>query len=139
MFSIERFIEAQDKVYSNVVNELKNGKKKTHWMWYIFPQHVALGFSDISLKYGIKSIDEVKRYISNPILKERYLECCNILLTLESNDSESIFGEIDSMKLKSSLTLFKFVDKENESLYNKLLKKFYNGEECNLTLQLLNR
>ena len=139
MFNIERFIEAQDKVYSNVVNELKNGKKKTHWMWYIFPQHVALGFSDISLKYGIKSIDEVKCYISNPILKERYIECCNILFTLESNDSESIFGEIDSMKLKSSLTLFKFVDKENESLYNKLLKKFYNGEECNLTLQLLNR
>ena len=139
MFNIERLIEAQNKVYEIVIDELRKGKKRTHWMWYIFPQHVALGFSETSILYGIRSIDEVRCYLSNPILKKRYLECCNILLDLDSNDSESIFGEIDSMKLKSSLTLFKFVDKENENLYQKLLYKFYKGDECELTLQLLNR
>ena len=126
MYNIERFIEAQDKVYNKVIEELKNGKKRTHWMWYIFPQFKALGSSDISIYFGIKSILEAKCYINNEILRNRYLECCNILLSLENDDIEEILGEIDSLKLRSSLTLFKFVDKDNEILYQELLNKYYN-------------
>lgn len=139
MYNIERFIEAQDKVYKKVVEELKNGRKRTHWMWYIFPQYAALGSSEISYFYGIKCLDEVKAYISDDKLKQRYLECCNILLTLAENDIEKVLGEIDSLKLKSSLTLFKAVDEENRMLYQKLLNKYYNGEECQLTYQLMER
>ena len=139
MYNIERFIEAQDKVYKKVVKELKSGKKRTHWMWYIFPQFKALGSSEISIYFGIKSVLEAKCYINNEILRNRYLECCNILLSLDNDDIEDILGEIDAMKLKSSLTLFKFVDKDNEVLYQELLNKYYNGDECQLTHQLIKR
>lgn len=139
MYNIERFIEAQDKVYNKVIEELKNGKKRTHWMWYIFPQFKALGSSDISIYFGIKSILEAKCYITNETLRNRYLECCNILLSLDDNDIEEILGEIDAMKLNSSLTLFKYVDKENEPLYQQLLSKYYKGDECQLTHQLIKR
>lgn len=139
MYNIERFIEAQDKVYNKVIEELKNGKKRTHWMWYIFPQFKALGSSDISIYFGIKSILEAKCYINNEILRNRYLECCNILLSLENDDIEEILGEIDSLKLRSSLTLFKFVDKDNEILYQELLNKYYNGDDCQLTHQVIRR
>ena len=139
MYNIERFIEAQDKVYKKVVEELKSGKKRTHWMWFIFPQFVALGSSEISIYFGIKSVLEAKCYINNEILRNRYLECCNILLSLDNDDIEDILGEIDALKLRSSLTLFKFVDKDNEVLYQELLKKYYNGDECQLTHQLIKR
>lgn len=138
MYNIERFIEAQDKVYVNVIEELKNGRKRSHWMWFVFPQFAALGYSDTSLFYGIKCVDEARAYMENDTLKKRYLECCNILLKLESSDILNILGEIDSMKLKSSLTLFRAVDKCNEKLYDDLLNKFYNDEKCSLTEQLLN-
>ena len=139
MYNIERFIEAQDKVYEKVVEELKSGKKRTHWMWFIFPQFVALGSSEISIYFGIKSVLEAKCYINNEILRNRYLECCNILLSLDNDDIEDILGEIDALKLRSSLTLFKFVDKDNELLYQELLNKYYNGDECQLTHQLIKR
>ena len=139
MYNIERFIEAQDKVYNKVIEELKNGKKRTHWMWYIFPQFQALGSSEISIYFGIKCIAEAKSYINDETLRKRYLECCNILLSLDNDDIEEILGEIDSLKLRSSLTLFKFVDKDNEVLYQELLNKYYNGDECQLTQQLIER
>lgn len=139
MYNIERFIEAQNKVYKDVVEELKNGKKKTHWMWFIFPQFALLGSSEISINFGIKSVLEAKSYINDETLRKRYLECCNILLSLDNDDIEEILGEIDSLKLRSSLTLFKFVDKDNEVLYQELLNKYYNGDECQLTQQLIER
>ncbi len=139
MYNIERFIEAQDKVYNKVIEELKNGKKKTHWMWFIFPQFALLGSSERSINFGIKSVLEAKSYINDETLRKRYLECCNILLSLDNDDIEEILGEIDSLKLRSSLTLFKFVDKDNEVLYQELLNKYYNGDECQLTQQLIER
>ena len=139
MYNIERFIEAQDKVYKDVVEELKNGKKKTHWIWFIFPQFALLGSSERSIYFGIKSVFEAKWYINDETLRYRYLECCNILLSLDNNNIEEILGELDAMKLNSSLTLFKYVDKDNESLYQQLLNKYYNGDECQLTQQLIER
>lgn len=139
MYNIERFIETQNKVYKDVVEELKRGKKRTHWMWFIFPQFAALGSSEISYYFGIKSILEAKCYINDETLRKRYLECCNILLSLDNDDIEEILGEIDALKLRSSLTLFKFVDKDNEVLYQELLNKYYNGDECQLTHQLIKR
>ena len=108
-------------------------------MWFIFPQFAALGSSEISYYFGIKSILEAKCYINDETLRKRYLECCNILLSLDNDDIEEILGKIDALKLRSSLTLFKFVDKDNEILYQELLNKYYNGDECQLTHQVIRR
>ena len=138
MYNLNRFIIAQDKVYTKVLNELKKGKKKTHWMWYIFPQLKELGYSDKALFYGIENIDEAKEYVSNYILHQRYIECCRILLNLNIFNIIDVLGDIDSLKLKSSLTLFMYADESNKELYQILLKKFYDGRICKSTYDILN-
>ena len=138
MYNLNRFIIAQDKVYTKVINELKKGKKKTHWMWYIFPQLKELGYSDKALFYGIENIDEAKEYVSNYILHQRYIECCRILLNLNIFNIIDVLGDIDSLKLKSSLTLFMYADESNKELYQNLIKKFYDGRICKTTYDILN-
>ena len=125
---MERFIKAQENVYKNVIEELRNEKKRTHWMWYIFPQLRFLGKSDRAVFYGIADVEEAKTFCSNKLLHNRYLECCNILLQTKENSPTIIMGEIDAIKLQSSLTLFYLIDETNSSLYRKLIDKFYNGE-----------
>lgn len=136
-YNINRFIIAQDKVYSNVINELKNGYKETHWMWFIFPQIKGLGYSTTSMYYGIESLDEAKQYLANPILLSRYNECCNILLNLNNTSIYEILGIVDSLKLQSSLTLFSLVS--NNELYKKLLEKYFKNQLCEKTLVILNK
>ena len=135
---MERFIKAQNKVYDTVIKELKDEYKETHWMWYIFPQIIGLGRSDIAVYYSIKSLDEFNSYINNKTLISRYIECCNILLDSSTIYPEDIFGDIDAMKLKSSLTLFYLLDKKNEALYKKLIDKFYDGELDEKTIKIIN-
>ena len=106
-------------------------------MWFIFPQIKGLGQSQTATYYAIENLKEAKEYINNEILYKRYIECCNILLNLDTNDIYGVLGDIDSLKLRSSLTLFSLVDKINNTLYLNLLDKYYNGEKCNKTLKLL--
>ena len=106
MNDLNRFIESQNLIYETVLFELKNGKKKSHWMWYIFPQLKGLGYSYKSYFYGIKDLNEARNYLQNDTLKSRYNECCNILFELEKKDINLIFDSIDCLKLRSSLTLF---------------------------------
>lgn len=127
-YNLERFVKAQNKCYDAVLNELNIGKKQTHWMWYVFPQIIGLGKSEVSQYYAIKSIGEAKEYMNNPILNRRMNEVCNILLSLNSNDSEEIFGYVDSMKFKSSMTLFDAIY-PNNPLFMNILKKYYAGEK----------
>ena len=138
MYDVSRFIRAQDKVYRNVLNELKKGKKVSHWMWYIFPQLKELGYSDTAIYYGIENLVEAKEYVNNEILYQRYIECCNILLDLKKADILEVLGEIDSLKLKSSLTLFYYADQNNRNIYMQLLKKYYDGKMCVATCDILN-
>jgi uncharacterized protein (DUF1810 family) len=135
---MERFIIAQDSIYNDVVNELRNGRKVSHWMWYIFPQLAVLGRSEKAIYYGIKDIQEATEYCSNTLLLNRYLECCHILLNTQQTNPEEIFGPIDAIKLNSSLTLFYIVDKENRVLYERLIHKFYDGRMDPLTLDFFN-
>lgn len=137
-YNLERFISAQDKCYDVVLNELRNGKKQTHWMWYTFPQITGLGKSEISQYYAIKSIDEAKEYMNNPILNKRMKEVCNILLSLNSNNPEKIFGYIDSLKLKSSMTLFNEILKE-ESIFKDMLNKYFDCKKDINTIAILQR
>ena len=110
---LERFLKAQDPVYAEVKKELKNGKKRTHWMWFIFPQLKSLGKSTTAEFYGIKSRAEGEKYLKHPILGKRLLECCEILKELEENSATRIFGFPDDRKLKSCLTLFSEISPEN--------------------------
>ena len=123
---MNRFIEAQKKYFLVAKEELKKGRKESHWMWFIFPQIIGLGKSETSIYYSIKSIKEARLYMENEYLRKNYDCLCRILLRLEENDAVKIFGYTDSLKLHSSLTLFHYVT--NKKLYKKVLNKFYAGK-----------
>ena len=119
---MERFIKAQKIYYSDAFKELTNGKKESHWMWFIFPQIKGLGSSFNAEYYGIKNLEEAKEYWSNDYLRNNYLELCNVLFSLEENNSRHIFGYTDGIKFKSSLTLFYLAS--NSELIHKVLGNF---------------
>jgi len=137
-YKLERFIKAQEGIYSIAVNELKNGHKTSHWMWYIFPQLKGLGFSSMSIKYSIASIEEAVEYLNHSILGSRIRECSRIVLSTDGYSAKQIFGSIDELKFRSSMTLFNYVQK-NEDIFELVLSKYFNGIQDNKTLELLSK
>ena len=134
---MERFIEKQ-KIYHNIaLEELKNGHKESHWMWYIFPQIKGLGYSYNAVYYGINNYEEAKLYWQNDYLRNNYLQLCQVLLDFPDKSASDIFGFPDDLKLKSSLTLFYKVS--NEEIIYKTLEKFFNSKFDEHTLELLNK
>ena len=134
-YNIERFVEAQDKVFSVVKQELREGKKRSHWMWYIFPQIKGLGRTPISKFYSISCIEEANAYLEHPKLKDRLRELCQILIQSGEEDPFDIFGNIDARKLKSSMTLFDIASPND--IFSKVLDKFFGGNRCGRTLNIL--
>lgn len=130
---LQRFIEAQNDSYDQALKEIRNGRKLTHWIWYIFPQMKGLGFSYNSEYYGITSLQEAKDYLENELLRKRLFEITESLLMHKGKDIESIMGDIDAMKLKSSMTLFDAV--QPGSIFGEVLDEFYGGERCRRTLE----
>lgn len=124
--SLERFLNAQERVYEVALKELKDGKKESHWMWYIFPQLRGLGMSEKSFIYGIVSISEAKEYLAHPILGARLIECCEAVFVHRGKSAEEIFGYIDAKKLCSCMTLFAYISKEG-SVFHRVLEQFFNG------------
>ena len=137
MCQLDRFIIAQDQCMDNVIEELNNNRKRTHWIWYIFPQCAGLGSSPISIKYSIKSKQEAIDYLNNQTLSERLMTCCNILLKSDCYNIKDILGYPDDLKLKSSLTLFMNVDPQ-KLIFKNILDKYFNGQECPQTRIFLN-
>lgn len=137
-YNLERFIDAHNKFYDVAYSELKNGKKQSHWMWYIFPQIKGLGKYSTSEYYGIQSLDEAKAYINHPILSNNMIKICQVLLSLESNNPTEIFGRPDDMKLKSSMTLFSLAADDNR-IFVRVLDKFYNGKLDNRTIRIVEK
>lgn len=137
IYNLNRFIIKQDEDYRTAIEELKRGRKYSHWIWYIFPQIKGLGNSLYSITYAITSIDEAKAYVSNNILWNRYLECCTVLLNLNTNNIHNVMDDIDCKKLLSSLTLF--YKASNEKLLLNLINKYYNGKLDILTLNILDK
>ena len=119
MQNLDRFKEAQEKYYEIAKNEIKNGKKESHWIWYIFPQIKGLGKSATSKYYEISDLEEAKAYLNHELLGKRLLELSKLLLDINTNNIVDIFGEIDSMKLKSCMTLFDYVS--DNTIFNKVL------------------
>ena len=135
MYNLNRFIEAQNKNYNVALNEIKNGKKLTHWIWYIFPQLKELGFSNTSLYYGISSIEEAKEYLKNEYLNNHLIEITEALLNLENKDIVEVLGYPDNLKVKSCMTLFYYAS--NNEIFKKVIDKFYNGEFDINTVKLI--
>lgn len=135
-YDLERFVTAQVRDYEIALNEIRNGRKKEHWMWYIFPQLEGLGRSYTSMKYGIKGIGEAEAYLNHEILGKRLVEISEALLALESNDAESLFGWTDSKKLKSSMALFSQVENA-PTVFEAVLKKYFQGLVDKRTLKML--
>lgn len=142
-YNIERFIKAQKKDYVNAKQELIAGKKRTHWMWYIFPQIKGLGFSNYSVYYAISNLEEAKVYLENKYLRNNLYELCQILLEIQNTEIKYIFGSIDEIKLCSSMTLFSYVIEEYNldyyNIFDEILKKYYNGKKDFLTLEKIEK
>lgn len=135
-YNLDRFINAQERDYQVALQEIKNGYKRSHWMWYIFPQLVDLGYSTTAKFYGIKNKDEAIAYLKNEYLKNNLIEISKVLYELDDNIS-NILGYPDDLKLKSCMTLFSYADPSID-IFNKIIDKFYNGEQDSKTLELLN-
>ena len=135
-FDLIRFVNAQDRSYESALSELRLKKKRSHWMWYIFPQVEGLGHSSTSKRYSIKSLEEAKGYISHPVIGARLIKCTVVVLNIEERSAKEVFGLPDNMKLKSSMTLFEYIS-EPGSVFALVLDKFFCGERCEKTLQLL--
>ncbi|WP_188626730.1 DUF1810 domain-containing protein [Pedobacter quisquiliarum] len=133
---LQRFLNAQQEDYATALQEIKAGRKSSHWMWYIFPQINGLGFSSTSVYYGIKDIEEASAYLKHPMLGKNLLEISEALLSLEGRDATSIFGYPDDLKLKSSMTLFSSIP-DSPAVFQQVLDKYFDGDADPKTLQLL--
>jgi len=135
-FDLGRFVTAQEPVYDRVLSEIRSGRKRTHWMWFIFPQIDGLGSSATARHFAIKRIDEAEAYRQHPVLGARLQECAEAALAVEGRSASEIFGYPDDLKLKSCATLFASVSRPG-SIFHRILEKYYDGEQDAKTLVLL--
>lgn len=133
---LSRFVIAQERDFETALKEIKDGRKRSHWMWYIFPQIKGLGRSSTAEFYAIKDINEAREFLNHPYLGKNLIEICNALLELRNNNPTLIMGTPDDLKLKSSMTLFLFADDQND-IFQKVLDKFYSGGIDYLTKEIL--
>jgi uncharacterized protein (DUF1810 family) len=133
---LSRFVQAQADDYERALAEIRSGRKRSHWIWYIFPQIEGLGFSSMSRRYSIKSLAEARAYLDHPLLGPRLIECAEAAIGVEGRSASEIFGSPDDMKLKSCATLFASVSPP-DSVFARLLDKYFQGERDGKTLQLL--
>lgn len=134
-FDLERFVQAQAADYDQALSELQQGEKRSHWMWYIFPQIEGLGSSPMSRRYSIKSAAEARAYLSHPILGPRLRECTAVVNAIVGHSAHEIFGSPDDLKLRSSMTLF--ARASGDDVFEQVLGKYFNGQHDSETLRLL--
>jgi len=135
-FYLNRFVDAQKTSYADALSEIRSGQKRSHWIWYIFPQLKGLGFSSMSQTYGLANIAEARAYLADPILGQRLRESVEAMLAHESLDANLILGELDAMKFRSCLTLFSFAD-PTDRLFIDALDRFFAGTRDTTTIELL--
>ncbi|WP_428927315.1 DUF1810 domain-containing protein [Marinibacterium sp. SX1] len=125
----QKFIAAQDKVWPQVVRELRRGEKSSHWIWFVFPQLASLGRSERARYYGLADLAEARDYLAHPVLRERLEEVAELLMMHRGASPEDILGPVDALKVRSSMTLFSQVD-DAPAIFAKVLDVFYDGETC---------
>lgn len=138
MPDLQRFLDAQKNTYSDALSEIKNGKKQSHWMWFIFPQVQGLGNSEYARRYAIRDLEEATEYLNHPDLSTRLIEISNAMLQSIHNNATAILGKPDDMKLHSSMTLFSLVE-DADPVFEQVLKKFFGGKKDEKTLRILGR
>ena len=134
-YDLSRFHKAQARDYAQALAEIRAGRKRSHWIWYIFPQILGLGFSTTSEFYAIRDLGEAKAYLADPVLRARLLEISGALLELDSSDPSAVMGYPDDLKLKSSMTLFELAEPDCP-VFPAVLEKFYGGERDRRTIRL---
>lgn len=138
LFNLERFVAAQAPVYDRVLAELRSGRKRTHWIWFIFPQIGGLGASSTSVHFAIQSLEEARAYLEHPLLGPRLVECARTVLALEGRTASEIFPFPDDLKLRSSMTLFECAGGRG-LVFSRVLDKYFGGCRDERTLELLGR
>jgi len=136
-FDLDRFVIAQESSFETALAEIRRGHKRSHWMWFIFPQLAGLGRSAMAQRYAIASLDEAQAYLAHPLLGARLRACVEALQDLEQGTAESIFGDIDAMKLRSSITLFEAAS--GDRLFAAALDRWFDGRPDDATLRLMGR
>jgi uncharacterized protein (DUF1810 family) len=135
-FNLQRFLDAQAPVYERARRELEAGRKESHWMWFIFPQIAGLGQSPMSIRFAIASLDEAMAYLAHPVLGARLRECARLTLDLEAKTARDIFGSIDEVKFRSSMTLFARAAPDDEA-FQRCLDRYFAGDPDSATLARL--
>ena len=138
MYDLSRFLEAQNNSYDTALREIRAGRKRSHWMWYIFPQIRGLGYSAMAQHYAIRDLGEAREYLQHPVLGPRLIEISEALLALDQSDPRRVMGSPDDLKLRSCMTLFQCAAPD-QSVFGKVLDKFYGGRPDERTLEILNR
>jgi uncharacterized protein (DUF1810 family) len=136
--AFQRFIDAQQADFPIALSEIKNGRKRSHWMWYIFPQIQGLGYSETSRYYALKDIKEAADYLKHPVLGRRLIQICDELLKLQSNDANDVFGSPDDLKLKSCMTLFALLPGA-DPVFELVLQKFFKGARDDKTVYIIDQ
>jgi uncharacterized protein (DUF1810 family) len=135
-YDLARFVEAQERDYGHALAEITAGRKRSHWMWYVFPQFEGLGSSPTSRHFAIKSLDEAKAYLAHPVLGPRLVACAKTALEVEGRTAYEIFGSPDDVKLRSSATLFAAVTPA-ASVFHRLIDKYFDGQQDERTIELM--
>ena len=137
--NLSRFLKAQERDYATALSEIKSGRKRSHWMWYIFPQLAGLGLSETSKFYAIRDKNEAIAFLNHPLLGARLIEITTALLSLQQTNPTSIFGQPDDMKLRSCMTLFAAIDTAPHPVFQRVLDKYFDGKRDQATLQFLRK
>lgn len=132
-FNLNRFIDSQEIVYESALNEIKRGKKTSHWMWFVFPQYKGLGYSTTTQKYAISCVEEASMYFHHPILGRRLIEITNAFLKIENKSAYEILGDPDYLKMKSCMTLFDSIQTESQ-VFSEVINKYYLESKCSKTI-----
>jgi uncharacterized protein (DUF1810 family) len=135
--NLQRFVDAQERVKDKVTYELRNGRKRSHWMWFVFPQIKGLGRSSTAQEYAIRSLDEAKAYLDHPVLGARLREWTQIVVDVEGRSAEEIFGYPDYLKFRSCMTLFDLASPDDDQLFKAALDKYYDGKPDEKTLGIV--
>lgn len=137
-FNLQRFVDAQERVIQDVLAELKQGRKYGHWIWFIFPQLKGLGLSSASEFYGISSLAEAQAYLQHRVLGPRLIQCTELVNAVQGSDAEEIFGEVDAMKFRSSMSLFAQADPRNR-IFAEAIERYFGGEMDSVTMHFLQK
>ena len=135
-YDLRRFVDAQTNTYEQALAELRAGEKRTHWMWFVFPQIAGLGRSGMAQRFAIADLDEARAYLAHPVLGRRLVECARALTALDVDDPVRVMGSIDAQKLRSSMTLFAHADPD-QPVFREVLDHFFGGAEDDATTSRL--